>query len=162
MAPVRRIEGVFAFDVVDGLTDQAEPLWARARAAPRRHGARASSIGSRARRCRLSSPATKPTARRRVQAGTSISPSPSMLRESDLSFLRHTFSGGAKLRKNERKASFAILDEALDDFRELRAGAAGKLALVPCAVDMQDDPLFARSRVMGKPDALPRDAACED
>ena len=48
--------------------------------------------------------------------------------------------------QNERKA-LSDLDQALDDFRELRAGAAGKLALVPCHVDMQEDPLFARSRV---------------
>jgi CRISPR-associated protein Csb2 len=37
------------------------------------------------------------------------------------------------------------LDEALADFRELRAGAAGKLVLAPRAVDLSDDELFARS-----------------
>jgi CRISPR-associated protein Csb2 len=42
-------------------------------------------------------------------------------------------------------ACFPILEDALHGFRELRAGKAGCLALVPNAVDMSCDPLFARS-----------------
>jgi CRISPR-associated protein Csb2 len=38
------------------------------------------------------------------------------------------------------------LEEALEDFRELRAGAAGKLALVPSVLDLSDDPLLALSQ----------------
>ena len=41
MAPVRRTEGVFAFDIAGGLAEQADQLRARTRSAPRRHGARA-------------------------------------------------------------------------------------------------------------------------
>jgi CRISPR-associated protein Csb2 len=47
--------------------------------------------------------------------------------------------------KGERE-HLRTLEAALDDFRELRAGAAGKLAVVPGAADMPDDPLFAPSR----------------
>jgi CRISPR-associated protein Csb2 len=38
-----------------------------------------------------------------------------------------------------------VLERSLEGFCELRAGSAGKLSLRPCHVDMQHDPLFARS-----------------
>ena len=47
-------------------------------------------------------------------------------------------------RKTERD-NLSILAQALSDFRELRAGEAGALALVPFPIEMQEDPLFASS-----------------
>jgi CRISPR-associated protein Csb2 len=47
--------------------------------------------------------------------------------------------------QDERK-QLHTLERALDGFCELRAGAAGKLALVSCHIDLAQDPLFARSR----------------
>jgi CRISPR-associated protein Csb2 len=46
--------------------------------------------------------------------------------------------------KNESQ-HLRTLEDALEDFRELRAGVAGKLALVSNAVDLSCDPLFTRS-----------------
>jgi len=47
--------------------------------------------------------------------------------------------------KGERE-NLRTLEDALDDFRELRAGTAGRLSLSSCNVEMQDDPLFTRVR----------------
>jgi CRISPR-associated protein Csb2 len=47
---------------------------------------------------------------------------------------------------NEAK-NLAILDHALENFRELRAGQAGVLSLKPVSVEMDKDPLWAPSRV---------------
>jgi CRISPR-associated protein Csb2 len=46
----------------------------------------------------------------------------------------------------EEKKNLIVLDEALDDLRELRAGSAGHLALRATWVDMEVDPLTAPSR----------------
>ncbi len=43
--------------------------------------------------------------------------------------------------------NLAILERALEDLRELRAGKAGLLSLKPAVVDVERDPLFAPSRV---------------
>ena len=54
-------------------------------------------------------------------------------------------SRAARSREGPSATTFRTLDQALDDFRELRAGEAGTLALVPCPIEMQEDPLFAPS-----------------
>ena len=145
MAPVRHTEGVFAFAIADGLDEKADHN-ALVRALRRAVIARA--------QAQLGPRATLPV------FFTGHEPSGAPARSGGHEHLGFAFDaprkrfiilaphilGRREALQNERKA-LSDLDQALDDFRELRAGAAGKLALVPCHVDMQEDPLFARSRV---------------
>ena len=145
MAPVRRIEGVFAFDVVDGLTDQAEPL-GLARALRRAVMARVQeNLGARA---------TLPA----FFTGHAADGTPSRPgRHEHLAFafdaprrrlliIAPHILERRQATKNEREKYLPPLVESLEDFRELRAGAAGKLTLVSNALDLSDDPLLAPSQ----------------
>ncbi len=144
MAPVRRTEGVFAYEVVDGLTGPAEPL-GLARALRRAVMARVQeNVGARA---------TLPAFFTGHAAGGA--PSRSGRHE-------HLAFAFAAPRKRlliipphilERREAFnnesqhlRTLEDALEDFQELRAGVAGKLALVRSALDLSDDPLLAPSQ----------------
>ncbi len=143
MAPVRRIEGVFPFAIADGLTDQAEPL-GLARALRRAVMARVQDkIGERA---------TLP----RFFTGHAADGAPS--RSGRHEHLAFVFDAPRKrlliiaphilerreASKGERE-NLRTLEGALEDLRELRAGAAGRLSLLPCPVEIEDNPLFARS-----------------
>ena len=144
MAPVRRIEGVFAFDVVDGLTKPAEPL-GLARALRRAVMARVQeNLGARA---------TLPA----FFTGHAADGTPS--RSGRHEHLAFAFDAPRKrllivaphiLERRgalpSERMHLRTLEEALEDFRELRAGAAGKLALIPSALDLSDDPLLALSQ----------------
>ena len=145
MRPVRHTEGVFAFAIADGLDEKADHN-ALVRALRRAVMARV--------QAQLGPRATLPV------FFTGHEPSGAPARSGGHEHFGFAFDaprkrfiilaphilGRREALQNERKA-LSDLDQALDDFRELRAGAAGKLALVPCHVDMQEDPLFARSRV---------------
>ena len=143
MAPVRRTEGVFAFGIADGLTDQVEPL-GLTRALRRAVMARVQeNMGERA---------TLPD----FFTGHATDGAPS--RSGWHEHLAFAFDAPRKrllivaphilerreASKNESQ-HLRTLEDALEDFRELRAGVAGKLALVSNAVDLSCDPLFTRS-----------------
>lgn len=146
MAPVRRTEGVFAFNVVDGLTEPAEPL-GLARALRRAVMARVQeNLGA-----RVTLPA--------FFTGHAADGAPSRSgRHEHLAFAfdaprkrllivaphvldcRQTF-------RDEREWHLPALAGALEDLRELRAGAVGKLTLAPSALDLSSDPLLAPSQI---------------
>ena len=144
MRPVRRTQGVYAFDITGGLAKQADQsglaralrraVMARVQAqlGPRAAlpvffsgheatGAPASSGGHEHLAFAFDAP------RKRL-----IIVAPHILERRE-----------ARARESEHLSS---LDDALADFRELRAGEAGMLTLVPCPIEMQEDPLFASSR----------------
>jgi CRISPR-associated protein Csb2 len=143
MGRVRRTEGTFAFVIADGLTDKAEPL-ALTRALRRAVMARAQAkIGERA---------TLPP----FFTGHATDGAPSRTGQHEhLAFIfdapRKRLLIVAPHILERRQASklergyLQTLEGALEDFRELRAGAAGKPALVPGALDFSGDPLLARS-----------------
>jgi CRISPR-associated protein Csb2 len=142
MAPVRRIEGVFAFTIADGLTDQAEPL-GLARALRRAVMARVQE--------KMGERATLPP----FFTGHAANGAPSHSgRHEHLAFVfdapqkrllivaPHILERREPL-KGERE-NLGTLEDALDDLQELRAGLAGRLSLSSCHAEMQDDPLFTR------------------
>jgi len=147
MAPVRRADGVFAFAIADGLTDQAEPRLLT-RALRRAVMARVQEIQGKSARDTL------PT------FFTGHAADGAALRSGRHEHLVFVFDAPRKrllilaphliehrdARQVERERYLPLLTAALEDFRELRAGAAGKLVLVPSFVDPSGDPLFAPSR----------------
>ena len=146
MAPVRRTEGIFAFAIMDGLTEQAEPL-ALARALRRAVMAR---VQQKIR------PETLPA----FFTGHATDGTP--LRSGGHEHLAFVFDaprrrllivaphilGRRDVSRLERERHLPLLDHALEDFRELRAGPAGKLILAPMAIG-SDDPLFTPSQTWG-------------
>jgi CRISPR-associated protein Csb2 len=143
MAPVRNVDGVFAFAITDGLTDQAEPL-GLSRALRRAVMARVQT--------KMRSGATLPI----FFSGHAIDGTPA--RENRHRHLAFAFDPPRnrlmivaphilerrEASENERE-HLRVLEGALEGFHELRAGPAGRLALVPRRIEMQDDPLFACS-----------------
>ncbi len=145
MAPVLRTDGIFAFAITDGLTEQAEPL-ALTRALRRAVMARAQE--------KMGARATLPA----FFTGHAYGGAPSRSgRHEHLAFafdvprkrlliLAPHILDRRKAFGDEREQYLPILANALEDFRELRAGTAGKLALMPSAMDLSDDPLLALSQ----------------
>ena len=143
MAPVRRTEGVFAFSIADGLTSQAEPQ-SLARALRRAVIARV--------QAQMGPGTILPV----FFSGHAVDGAPA--RSGRHQHLAFAFDAPRKrlmmvaphilerreASKSERE-NLRILEDALEDFHELRAGPAGKLSLLSCHIDMQDDSLFARS-----------------
>jgi CRISPR-associated protein Csb2 len=145
MRPVQRMDGIFTFAITDGLTEQADFL-GLTRALRRAVMARVQeSMGPRA---------TLPA----FFTGHAADGTPS--RSGRHEHLAFAFDAPRKRLlivaphilerrqafKDEREQHLPILANALEDFRELRAGTAGKLALIPSALDLCDDPLLALSR----------------
>jgi CRISPR-associated protein Csb2 len=145
MAPGRHIDGIFAFAITDGLMNQAEPLgltralrravMARVQAQLKKGeelpafftGHAADGAPSRSgRHAHLAFAFDAPRQRLLIVA-------PHILEH------RETF-------RDERERHLPTLEDALEDFRELRAGTAGKLALAPSAMDLSDDPLLSLSQ----------------
>jgi CRISPR-associated protein Csb2 len=145
MAPVRSVDGVFAFAIMDGLTDQVEPL-GLARALRRAVMARV-----------------------QTEMGTNADlpvffsghmPDKTPARSGQHRHLAFAFDASRKrlmivaphilerreVAPNDRKW-LSILDRALKGFRELRAGSAGKLALTACHSGVEGDRLLARSSI---------------
>jgi len=145
MARIQRANGgVFAFVIMDGLTEQAERL-ALTRALRRAVMAR---VQEKLERTTLPAFFT----------GHAADGAPS--RSGRHEHLAFAFDAPRKRLlivaphvlerrqafKDEREQYLPILANALEDFRELRAGTAGKLALTPSAMDLSDDPLLALSQ----------------
>lgn len=145
MAPVRQTEGVFAFEIADGLADDAEPL--ELTRALRR------AIMSRV-QAQLGPRATLPV----FFTGHSADGAPA--RSGGHEHLAFAFDAPRRrlivlsphvlekraANRNERRW-LAVLEQALEDFAELRAGRAGKLTITPCAADFDVDPLFGMSSI---------------
>jgi CRISPR-associated protein Csb2 len=144
LAPVRRIEGVLAFAIMGGLTDQAEPL-GLARALRRAVMARVQEeMGERAALPAFFSgyaPDGAPARSSRHEHLAFLFDAP---RKRLLIVAPHIVKR-REASKGERE-NLRTLEDALDDFRELRAGTAGRLSLSSLHVEMKDDPLFARVR----------------
>lgn len=51
-----------------------------------------------------------------------------------------------RTRRRDSSVHLELLEHAMSDFTELRAGASGRLELAPTIVDLDSDPLFAPSR----------------
>ncbi|HVU22075.1 MAG TPA: type I-U CRISPR-associated protein Csb2 [Rhizomicrobium sp.] len=145
MRPVQRIDGIFTFAITGGLTEQADFL-GLTRALRRAVIARVQEkVGARA---------TLPS----FFTGHAADGAPS--RSGRHKHLAFAFDAPRKRLlivaphvlerrqafKDEREQYLPILANALEDFRELRAGTAGKLALTPSALDLSDDPLLALSQ----------------
>ena len=143
MAPVRRTDSILTLDIVAGLTDRAEPL-ALTRALRRAVMARAQiATGERA---------PLPV----FFTGHAVDGAPS--RPGRREHLAFAFDAPRKRllivaphildrREADRNeiGHLRTLDDVLDDLRELRAGASGKLAIVATAIDLSCDPLCAPS-----------------
>lgn len=143
MRPVSHAEGVYAFAVSDGLTDQADPLGV-SRALRRAVMARV--------QAQIGEGATLPvffsghapdgvparSGRHRHLAFAFDAP-----RERLLIVAPHLLERREPSRKE--RENLQILEDALKDFDQLRAGASGVLSLVPNAIDLSGDPLFAPS-----------------
>jgi CRISPR-associated protein Csb2 len=143
MAPIRHVGGVFSFAITGGLTDQAEPL-GLVRALRRAVMARVQK--------EMRSGETLPV----FFSGHAADGAPA--RENGHRHLAFAFDPPRNrlmivaphiLERREASKSerehLRVLEGALEGFHELRAGPAGRLALVPCRIEMQGDPLFARS-----------------
>lgn len=143
MAPVRRIDGVFAFAIADGLSAQIEPL-GLARALRRAIMARVQEkIGEHTALPVFFSGHAPDGAPARSGAHEHLAFVVDTPRRRLMIVAPHIL-GRREASKDERK-NLRTLEGALEDFHELRAGAAGKLALLSCHVEMEGDPLFARS-----------------
>jgi CRISPR-associated protein Csb2 len=145
MAPVRRVNGIFAFAIMDGLTEQAEPL-GLARALRRAVMARVQeSMGPRATLPAFFTGHAADGAPSRSGRHEHLAFAFDAPRQRLLIIAPHVLEGRQAF-KDEREQYLPILANALEDLRELRAGTAGKLALTPSAMDLSDDPLLALSQ----------------
>lgn len=144
MKPVRRTEGVLAFAIVDGLAGQPDHH-ELSRALRRAAMARVQE--------QLGSRTTLPV------FFSGHEPNGAPAGSGGHEHLAFAFDAARKRlillaphvleRREARPAereNLLNLSQALADFRELRAGKAGALTVVPCPIEMQEDPLFATSR----------------
>ncbi len=144
MAPVRRTDGVFAFTITNGLTELAEPL-GLTRALRRAVMARVQeSMGAHATLPAFFTGHAADGAPSRSGRHEHLAFAFDAPRKRLLIVAPHILERRGTL-PSERE-HLRALEEALEDFRELRAGTAGKLALVPSAPDLSDDPLLAPSQ----------------
>lgn len=144
MAPVRHTDGVFAFAITHGLTDQAEPL-NLARALRRAIMARVQE--------KLGNHDILPI----FFTGHALDGAPAQSgRHEHLAFLfdaprkRLLIVAPHILACHEAFSAesqhLRTLVGALEGFHELRAGRAGRVSLVSHSINIEDDPLFARSK----------------
>lgn len=143
MRPVRRTEGVFAFHIAGGLASQADHT-GLARALRRAVMARV--------QAQLGPRATLPVFFSGHEANGDKAGSGGHAhlafafdaKRNRLIIVAPHVLERREPRRTERD-NLSTLDQTLEDFRELRAGEAGALALVPCPIEMEEDPLFAPS-----------------
>ena len=144
MAPVRHTDGVLAFAIAHGLTDQAEPL-GLTRALRRAIMARVQE--------KLGKHDTLPV------FFTGHAPDGAPARSGRHEHLAFLFDAPRKrllivaphiLARHEafsdESQHLRTLAGALDGLHELRAGPAGRVSLVSHPINIEDDPLFARSK----------------
>lgn len=145
MAPVRQVEGVFSFSILDGLAEKPEPM-ELARAMRRAVMARVQDV--------LGKRETLPmfftgheddgaTARRGGHAHLAFVPD--LVRRRLLVIAPHVIEHRQPSREEERHLS--TLQQALTGLDELRAGRNGRMRLNAAPVDADTDPLFAASAV---------------
>lgn len=144
MAPVRRMDGIFAFTVTDGLK-QSE-LFGLTRALRRAVMARVQQrIGLRVPLPAFFTGHAADGAPSRSGRHEHLAFAFDAPRKRLLIVAPHILERRGAL-PSERE-HLRTLEEALADFRELLAGVAGKLALVRSALDLSDDPLLAPSQI---------------
>ncbi|MBV9590546.1 MAG: type I-U CRISPR-associated protein Cas5/Cas6 [Hyphomicrobiales bacterium] len=142
MAPDRRGEGAFAFAIIGGLT--AEDHLALTRALRRAVMSRVQAkIGERKELPAFFTGHAADGAPSRLGGHEHLAFVSDAPRKRLLIVAPHLLER-RQASKGERE-NLQLLDEALDGFYELRAGAAGRLALAPGTFDLSDDPLFAAS-----------------
>jgi len=147
MAPVPRfVPGAHAFSVVDGLDGEPQPLDV-ARALRRAVIARAQGVvGERARLAPFFTGHEEDGAPIRRANSSHLAFVFQPVSRSLLVLAPHLLE--RRLPTNEERDHLRTLDSALEGFRELRAGTAGRLALLPCILnDRPKDAITGRSHV---------------
>lgn len=145
MRPVQRMDGIFTFAITDGLTEQADFL-GLTRALRRAVIARVQeSVGGRATLPSFFTGHAADGAPSRSGRHEHLAFAFDVPRKRLLIVAPHVLERRQAF-KDEREQYLPLLANALEDFRELRAGTAGKLALIPSALDLCDDPLLALSQ----------------
>ncbi|MBS0576327.1 MAG: type I-U CRISPR-associated protein Cas5/Cas6 [Proteobacteria bacterium] len=143
MVPSRRVEGVLAFSIVDGLADGAEPL-ELASALRRAVMARVQAQLGRMEKLDLfftgHEDAGEP-ARRGHHAHLAFVPD--LERRRLLVIAPHIIEH--REPSTDERDHLGTLGKALADFVELRAGSSGRLRLMRQEIDFDHDPLFATS-----------------
>jgi CRISPR-associated protein Csb2 len=143
MEPVRRTDGVFAFAVADGLAERPDHN-ELSRALRRAVMARVQrQLGPQVMLPAFVSGHTADGAPARSGVHEHLAFVFDAPRKRLAVLAPHIFA--QREPSESERSALAILEQALEDFRELRAGAAGRLTLVPCHVEMSADALFASS-----------------
>lgn len=143
MAPVQDAVGILSFAIADGLARQAEPL-ELTRALRRSVMARVQrALGERATLPTFFSGHDPDGAKARSGSHRHLAFAFDAPRSRLLVLAPHLLEG--RQASESERGYLRTLAGALEDFRELRAGRAGRLSLVTENLAMQDDPLFARS-----------------
>jgi CRISPR-associated protein Csb2 len=146
MARVPRTEGIFAFAITDGLAERADPI-GLARALRRAVMARVQEkVGPREKLPAFFTGHAADGGPSRSGRHEHLAFVFDALRKRLLIVAPHILERRDAF-KDERERHLPALAGALEDFRELRAGAAGKLTLVSKTVDLSCDPLFAPSSI---------------
>ncbi|HEX5279309.1 MAG TPA: type I-U CRISPR-associated protein Csb2 [Micropepsaceae bacterium] len=143
MAPVRRAEGVFAFEIADGLADCAQHLEitrALRRAVMSRVQAQ---LGPRATLPLFFTGHAADGAPARSGGHEHLAFAFDAPRRRLIILSPHVFQN-RDATGNERRW-LTDLELALENFSELRAGRSGRLSIAPCVLDQDYDPLFAKS-----------------
>lgn len=143
MAPVRQVEGVFSFSILDGLAEKPEPL-ELARAMRRAVMARMQDIlGKREKLPMFFTGHEDDGGPARRGGHAHLAFVPDMERKRLLVIAPHIVEH--REPSEEERRHLPILQQALTGFEELRAGGSGKLSLATHPIDFDKDPLFAVS-----------------
>jgi len=141
MAPVRRVEGVQAFTIVDGLRSDAEPT-ALSRAFRRAVMARVQDfLGRRANLPTFFTGHEANGAPARSGNHAHLAFVADLIGSRLLIVAPHVLEGRSST--SEERKHLITLDKAIKDLTYLRAGESGLLKLTASFVDVDDDPLFA-------------------
>jgi CRISPR-associated protein Csb2 len=145
MAPVRKVEGVYAFTVTEGLTNDADTL-GLARALRRAVMTRVQNeIGARKRLPMFFTGHETDGSAARRGGHAHLAFVPDLVRQRLLVIAPHVIEH-REPSKDER-GHLETLTRALAGLSELRAGRAGKLGLERVGIDPDVDTLFAASKV---------------
>lgn len=145
MAPVRQVEGVLVFSIVDGLADEAEPLQL-ARALRRAVMARVQeAIGAREKLPVFFTGHEADGSTARHGGHTHLAFVPDLARQRLLVIAPHVIEHREPFK--DERGHLDTLTLALAGLSELRAGSGGKLGLERVEINPDSDPLFAPSAV---------------
>lgn len=150
MAPVRQMEGVYAFTITDGLTNDADTL-GLARALRRAVMARVQKqIGKREKLPVFFTGHEEDGGPARGGSHAHLAFVPDLQRKRLLVIAPHVVEhrepSWDERGNNDQLGYLTTLARSLNGFDELCAGKSGKLRLAPQAVDVDSDPLFAASK----------------